>query len=424
MLSISQSIIVNVGADYIELYLKRKGITRSVDERSQDLKYWIDGLLQENKIDVLDFEDFLFNELFWGKRKSIQIYKLADIKNYKYIEDWEDPLNEKFNISTLNFCDILCTFPNKEETKKIAAIQSNENSKGELTKIRLLFVEYIQINDTNGYTDSLAYIPVELDFSKKIMILKAWTRQNIASDSHKSEKLMLNIVEFLKRYFNVNTQNYYLEHKKILFLMSKSIIIDAYSHISAYNEIDKAEKSVRTFINSVLEELPLKNVTYDEKGNITLTKGVMELESEIRNVLEALTISDYFYNRDFEEIWKMGLKAVVARIKFNDKECVLTSLSGESTSTPIFCTKTFMSLKNRLEESEKVEALWITMQREHKKGNLNLKFDTSNIGYLEILIKYGIRFDEEDMNSALDIYENYEKEFIRQTETNDKIAVG
>ncbi len=422
MLSLSQSIIVNIGADYIETYLKSKGITRNLDENSQDLKYWIDGLLQENKIDVIDFEDFLFNELFWGKRKTIQVYKLTNVRKYRYLEDWECPLEEKFNIHTLNFCDILCTLPNKEETKKIAAVWSYENSRGELTKIRILFVEYIQINDTNGYTDSFVYIPVELDFSKKIMIIKAWARQNVAHDNQKAEKLMLDIVEILKKDFKVKTKNYFLEHKKILFLMSKSLINEAYSHISAYNEIDKVEKSLKDFINNVLRELPLSNVISKENGKVTLIKGVMEFEAEIRNVLETLTVSDYFFNRDFDEIWKMGLKAVVARVKFNDKESVLTSLSGENTATPIFCTKTFMSLKNRIEESERIETLWITMNR--KRGNLNLKFDASNTEYLGILIKYGIRFNEADMNLALSIYENYEKEFIKQTETNSRIAVG
>ncbi len=89
---------------------------------------------------------------------------------------------------------------------------------------------------------------------------------------------------------------------------------------------------------------------------------------------------------------------------------------------PIFCTKTFMSLKNRMEAAERVETLWIAMNR--KKGNLNLKFDASNMEYLEILIKYGIRFNETDMNSALDIYDKYESELNQQITEYNKIAVG
>ena len=118
----------------------------------------------------------------------------------------------------------------------------------------------------------------------------------------------------------------------------------------------------------------------------------------------------------------MGLEAVVAKVKFNDNEQVLTSLSGENTSVPIFCTKTFINLKKRMEESERIETLWITMDRKH--GNLNLKFDATNPEYLEVLIKYGIRFNQEDMDSALEIYKKYESKIITEAKVNNQVAIG
>ena len=422
MPSLSQSIITNTEASYIETYLKKKGFTRTDEEKGQELKYWVDNLLREKKINVEEFEEFLFSELFWGKRKTIQIYKLDKIKDYKYPLDWELPLEEKYNIDSINFCDILGSIPNNEEPRKIVSVRSEENMKGELTRIRLLFACYIQINGDRGYKDSVAYIPVEIDFSRKIMLIKAWTRQQIAHEEHKAENLMIHIKNLMGIQFKVVTRNYMTEHKKVLFLMSKSIIYEAYSHVPTYNEIENIDGVIKKFVEKTLGGLSLRNVSINEKGKHVLSEGVMDFEAEIRNVLEALTISDYFFDRDFNEIWKMGLEAVVARVKFNDEEKVLTSLSGENTSTPIFCTKTFMSLKNRMEESERIETLWITMDR--KKGNLNLKFDASNMEYLEILIKYGIRFNEADMNSALEIYEKYETKLNQQIAGRSKIAIG
>lgn len=220
----------------------------------------------------------------------------------------------------------------------------------------------------------------------------------------------------------MTTKNYMSEHKKILFLMSKSLIYEAYSHVPTYNEINNIEGSIKKFVEETLGGLSLRNVKPNGNGQHILAEGVMDFEAEIRNVLEGLAISDYFFDRNFDEIWKMGLEAVVARVKFNDEEKVLTSLSGENTTTPIFCTKTFMSLKNRMEESERIETLWITMDR--KRGNLNLKFDASNMEYMEILIKYGIRFNEADMNSALEIYEKYETKLNQQVAEHSKIAIG
>lgn len=422
MLSLSQSIITNIGVDYIETYLKKKGFLRTDEEKGQELKYWVDNLLKEKKIDIDEFEEFLFSELFWGKRKTIQIYKLDKTKDYKYPRDWELPLEEKYNIDSLNFYNILGSIPNSEEPRKIVSVCSEENLKGELIRIRLLFACYIQVNGDRGYKDSVAYIPVEVDFSRKIMLIKAWTRQQIAHEEHKADSLMAHIKRLMGIEFKVMTRNYMSEHKKILFLMSKSLIYEAYSHVPTYNEIENIDGVIKNFIEETLGGLSLRNVHVNAEGKPALAEGVMDFEAEIRNALEGLAISDYFFDRDFDEIWKMGLEAVVARVKFNDEERVLTSLSGENTSTPIFCTKTFMSLKNRMEESERIETLWITMDR--KKGNLNLKFDASNMEYLEILIKYGIRFNEADMNLALEIYEKYETKLNQQIAGQSKIAIG
>ena len=76
MITLSQSIITNVGEDYIKTYLKGKGFTQTEEKKGQGLKSWVDDLLQEYKVNVREFEEFLFEELFWGKRKTIWIYKL------------------------------------------------------------------------------------------------------------------------------------------------------------------------------------------------------------------------------------------------------------------------------------------------------------------------------------------------------------
>lgn len=422
MPSISQSIIVNVEASYIEQYLNKKGLVRSTEELGQELKYWIDNLLSAGKINIVDFEQFLFNELFWGKRKTIHIYKLDKVKEYKYPEDWENALNEHYNIHSINYCNILKMIPNTTEPRKIVSVQSEENQKGELIRIRLLFACFIQLNGERGYKDSVAYIPVELDFERKIMIIKAWTRQHIVHEEHKAENLLDHIKKLMCIEFKVEIKNFMSRHKKVLFLMSKNLIDEAYSQVPAYNQIDYLVENIKDFEIEIVNTLPLKNINGDGKGNYFLDKGVMNFEAEIRNTLECLAISDYFYDKNFDEIWNLGLEAVVARVKFNDEEKVLTSLSGENTSAPIFCTKTFMALKNRMEETKQIEILWVTMER--KRGNLNLKFDASNTEYLEMLIRYGIRFNERDMNSALEIYEKYEEKLNQQITRRCEIAVG
>ena len=69
-----------------------------------------------------------------------------------------------------------------------------------------------------------------------------------------------------------------------------------------------------------------------------------------------------------------------------------------------------------------VDAIWIATDRD--KGNLNLRYDSSNSNYLEIWIRYGIRFCEKDMKSAFRIYDKYEQCFTSKIKGTTAIAVN
>ena len=56
MPSLSQTVIANVDAGYIETYLRECKITRNEDQKGMQLKYWVDSLFDEGKIDIVDFE--------------------------------------------------------------------------------------------------------------------------------------------------------------------------------------------------------------------------------------------------------------------------------------------------------------------------------------------------------------------------------
>jgi len=67
MPALSQSIVTNVDAglpSHIETYLKSKNHIRTEEDKGLEVKYWVDKLFDEQKIDTEDFEDFLFEELF------------------------------------------------------------------------------------------------------------------------------------------------------------------------------------------------------------------------------------------------------------------------------------------------------------------------------------------------------------------------
>lgn len=423
---ITKAIIDNINtvkANYIETFLREHNIKRSNEEEGIDTQHWVNLLLTSGRLNVDEFENFLFSELFYGKRKQIRVYKLENCRKYSYPADWQSGVMKYAERDAENFSCILSLMPDENNPVKITALRMIKNEQEELENLKILFAHFIQVEKIpNQIENSYSYIPVEIDFHNKRMNMKAWQRQHIYWDEEKTDALFEKTIHILEKNFNIEVGNFGVKHKKVLYSMSKHLINDAYLKIPAFNEVVNLKKEIGQFSSSVIQALSLENVTVDNTGKKELNMGVMKFEEEIRNVVEGLTINDYFFEKDFSEIWDMGLDAIVARIKFNDRERVLTSLKGENTVTPIFVTKTFMTLRERMNESEMVDAIWIATDR--NKGNLNLRYDSSNSKYLEIWIRYGIRFCKDDMRTALRIYDKYEQCITTEIKEKTSIAVN
>ena len=61
MLTLSGMIVANVGTDYINTYLKSKKYAK--EDEGKAVEYWVNGLIARERLDIDDFENFLFDEL-------------------------------------------------------------------------------------------------------------------------------------------------------------------------------------------------------------------------------------------------------------------------------------------------------------------------------------------------------------------------
>ena len=68
---INKGIVDNVEASFIETYLNKKGFKKTEEERGIPVETWVNSLIETQQIEIDDFESFLFQELFMGKRKLI-----------------------------------------------------------------------------------------------------------------------------------------------------------------------------------------------------------------------------------------------------------------------------------------------------------------------------------------------------------------
>ena len=308
------------------------------------------------------------------------------------------------------------TIPSPEHCLRIAAVSSDVDRKGNLEKIDILFVAYTEVSENGRIRFTVAYYPVEVDLKEKRMVIKAWNRQGLC-EGYKLEEQFDHIAMILSLSFGVKTKPFMATHKKALHHMSRGLVTEVYNKIPSFNQIRELENPIQTFKQDVLKGLSLKNVK-EQDGEKTLGKNIFDFEDEVEKMLEKLCISDYFYDIPYDEIWKMGVKTIVSKIKFKDLEHVLTILSSEASEAPIFCTKTFLSLKKSLEDAKLVERLWIEHDRSH--GRLKLSYDATKDEYLEMRILSNIRFTEGDLLTAKEIYDSYAGDAVGKVKRGDQ----
>lgn len=149
MLTLSGMIVDNVGEEYINTYLRSKRYVKAEEQDGKSVEYRVNALIEQGELDLEDFEKFLLEELFYGKRKSIRFYKLDTAYKLKKPEDWLSKLRETYKVESLDFTEIMKTIPSPEHCLRIAAVSSDVDRKGNLEKIDILFVAYTEVSE-NG----------------------------------------------------------------------------------------------------------------------------------------------------------------------------------------------------------------------------------------------------------------------------------
>ena len=176
-------IIENIRKNELRLYLKSQGIEKKSDEEEQKFEEWLSDIIDNEKIDIDSINDCIWDELMYGNRRLIRVYKLKATRKIKYENDWSRFL-EEFNCSGLNFNNIIQTTISDEgennggEKLKVCGIKTNfEND--EIKYLDILFLYSMKIKDklTNSLEKFYSYIPVTLDLNKKLMIIKVWNKE-------------------------------------------------------------------------------------------------------------------------------------------------------------------------------------------------------------------------------------------------------
>lgn len=402
-MNVSLSIINNIDEGQLLKFLKSCGCEYK-DKCGMEINYWISNMIEEAHLCPSVINKFFMEEIFYGMHRAINIYKIGGIRRLQNIDLWKEKLFNRFHIEEIPFNYILETHVNKDESEKIAAVDYIENDEGSIEKLRILFVENTAKIYSSGISYTYSYIPVEIDFKKKLMIVKARPRNKIV-DGNKPHEFQEKVCENLIREMNIEITPFYVDHQEALYKMSKKILDELFSNIPGYSSIVKLDDDMNSFMNEVMSKITLQN-SEEINGNKILNKGIMDMKYELTNMLQKLTVSDYLFNKDEDDIWSTGINTIITCIRFNDSKNATASLSGENRTKHIFNSKAFMDLRNSLEVVKNVRSLSIAYKK--SRGSMKVKYDADSEDCLKILVLSYRNYSEEDFDTIWGMYSNNE----------------
>lgn len=417
---ISKSIIENIGEDVVNQYLRNQGISLKELTGGKEVEYLVSDLLNDKRLTLEQVKQFFFDELMFGKRRFIRVFNLDRCKKILYEEDWYKKLEKEFSIPSLEFNNIISTIPTKEDSKKIAAIHTEYDERREIRNINILFAYYIAIKQRGS---TFCYIPVQFDLEKKLIIVKAWRRQNIEDEeTYKTSFMMDDAIQWFDKNFEYSKKKMSYRYKEILYNMNKGIVSELFEKIPSYKDAESLQEDIVEFSEVILRKMDLENKTLVDKS-YSIPRGVMDIQDELLKLIQRLAVADYFMNRDYNQVWEMGISAIVNSVKFNDKENVLAVVSGEDKRKPVFCSKSFLVLLKSMEESKTVNTIWISFKYDNRTIRVN--YDASNEDYLEIgNLSNNKNFTRDEFDYIWEVLMQYESENNCKIEEMDRAVVS
>ncbi len=332
MLVINPLVINEIDNKVLRDYLKKYSKRKKGETKSEWLKY----LIESKELDVKELKKFLFNELMYGTRRYIRVYKLANVRYIKKAEDWTDYLS-RYGMNSLRCNKILETNPD-DASFKIVATDNEKDEYGDLSKIFLIYVKSIKVSEKSVTSKIYTYLPVEIDLKKKLISIKVHNRNGIINENNRPEKITQSLLELIQAQMNIKLGMFKCNPAEVLYRMSNGLIDDFFNKIPTMNKLNNLENKIDSFINDVLTEDLFKNkeiIKHENKDFYTLNDSIMDLESEIKFLLQQAVVFDYFFDKKISGVLD-ELDVVLVCLRFNDRDNVTASLTGENRRKALF----------------------------------------------------------------------------------------
>lgn len=403
----------NINNGSLFRFLNKNKFHKEFVESGKNYENYITELITSGKISFQTFNDYLFDELSYGKQRETYIFKVHSFNNkIKDSNQLIEIMKSNYNINETYYNKISTTyFSNDDEKKELVAFKIVSRFDDEtVSKIKLLFGYKVEVLDKDDKKQSEhSYVAVEVDLDNKCVVIKVSPKAKVIHDRHKPESLFRRYKEKVFSLFNINVDAFNYTHKVALYRMCEDLYSQIYRKMVSTKPVQ-----VDTILDNTTKELRdiLKIPDIEMKKT---QNNIFDIKSSLVKLIEHLLISDIIYSKKLgEEI--EGVDGFVTYLKFNDGTNVSARLRGENCKDPIFDSETYMALRSPIDNSKKISVLQVIWLSNGE--DLRIGYDTNSSEFLNI--HFFRNLSEKDFDYGYSKYTKYEQAVSSKVPGMDK----
>lgn len=418
-LAINTGVIKNLTQGYLNGLLTSKRKFAEFQREGMEIEYYIAKLLREELWQEDELQDLLFEGLLYGKHREVNIYQIRNCHNLRSIEKWITNICSLYGIEDIPYKKLITLRTNREQKENLVGIDTVEDIEGDLIKVRLIFCRQIQAVNSGELVDKYMFIPIEVDFLRKILIVKAKPMNHIVNEEDKPEKLMDYFSNIVIHNMGVQIEGFSENHRYALYNMCKCMVTELFTIIPHQIYGDEIKGKINEFELGILQILNIEDFEVKKQYN-----NVFDIEKAIVKVLEHIALADFLFDRDISEIFDMGINHIITYLKFNDGTNVNATVKGENYKKCIFSSEAFMGLRSSIENVKSIVEMQIAYKK--RKSTVRVKYNASNYSYLNM--HFYSEFEMEELDNAWERYKYYERNSFKEVTAvhtrNEQSAIG
>lgn len=403
----------NINNESLYKFLFLNKFHKEFAESGENYENYIEEIINEGKLSLNTFNDYLFDELCYGKQRDTYVFKIHSFN--KKIKDFNQLIKiikHNYNVDGLYYNKIATTyFNNDDEKKELAAykIVSNFNNQV-VSKIELLFGYKIEVWDKDGNKQpEYSYVPVIIDLDNKLVVIKVSPKVKVVKDIYKPESLFIKYKKKVFSMFGISTNAFNYTHKEVLYRMCEDLYSQIYKKMVS-TKPDQVDTILEDTTKKLREILVIPDIEMRKTQN-----NIFDIKNSLIKLVEHLLISNIIYSKKPDEAIE-GIDGFVTYLRFNDGN-VSARLRGKNCKDPIFDSETYMALRSPIDNSKKISELQVLWFFNGK--DLRITYNTDSSEFLNI--HFFRSLDKKDFNYGYEKYTKYEQDVSSKISKMDKI---